>query len=103
MHGEVHIQIAVPYEDKYAALPLTDIRGVMFVLGVFEPVGVETGDDLKDLLDIEHALDTVPDENPKTTRARTRQETHHLKLVEFDDYDPFKMSGGEGDDYGDDA
>lgn len=39
VHGEVHIQIAVPYEDKYAAMPLTDIRGVMFVMGIYEPQG----------------------------------------------------------------
>lgn len=98
VHGEVHIQIAVPYEDKYAALPLTDIRGVMFVLGVFQPVGIETGDDLEGFLDIEKALDEVPDINPKTTRRKEREQakaTHHLRLVQLD-YDPFVMDDTEG-------
>lgn len=94
VHGEIHLQIAVPYEDKYAALPLTDIRGVMFTIGVFEPVGVETGDDLNDLLDIEAALDTVPDVNPKTAGRQQREATHHLRLVQLE-YDPFVMCGDE--------
>lgn len=104
VHGEVHIQIAVPYEDKYAALPLTDIRGVMFVLGVYQPVGVETGDDLEDFLDIEKALDEVPDVNPKTLAKREREKgksegkaTHHLRLVQLP-YDPFIMEDTEMDE-----
>lgn len=104
VHGEVHIQIAVPYEDKYAALPLTDIRGVMFVMGIYQPVGVETGDDLLDMLDIERALDEVPDVNPKTLAKREREgskgdgkATHHLRLVQLD-YDPFVMDDTEVDD-----
>lgn len=101
VHGEVHIQIAVPYEDKYAALPLTDIRGVMFVMGIYQPVGVETGDDLDNLLGIEEALDEVPDVNPKTLARRERERnksegkaTHHLRLVQLD-YDPFVMDDTE--------
>jgi hypothetical protein len=103
VHGEVHIQIAVPYEDKYAALPLTDIRGVTFIMGIFQPVGVETGDDLEDLLGIEKALDEVPDVNPKTTakreREREKKATHHLRLVQLD-YDPFVMEDPQDDETG---
>lgn len=36
--GEIHITIAVPYEHKYDALPLTDMRGVMFIMQCHRPM-----------------------------------------------------------------
>lgn len=36
--GELHITIAVPYEHKYDAMPLTDARGVMFIMQCHRPM-----------------------------------------------------------------
>lgn len=36
--GEVQITLAVPYEWKYNAMPLTDLRGVVFVVDVARPI-----------------------------------------------------------------
>lgn len=55
---------------------------------------METGDDLAGLLDIEDALDNVPDVNPKTIAKQEREATHTLRLVQLD-YDPFVMNGDQ--------
>lgn len=99
--GEIVLQIAIPYEDKYRALPLTDIRGVMFVVDVH---GLDAGDD-DTYKEIDRILDTVPDENPTTTNSRDRRNTekanhpsnvtHKLRLVQYLDFDPFTMEEGE--------
>lgn len=39
--GEVTLTIAVPYEDKYIALPVTDTRGILMVFSVYKPQGAE--------------------------------------------------------------
>jgi hypothetical protein len=36
--GQLSLTLKVPYEDKYLALPVTDIRGVLMVFGVFKPM-----------------------------------------------------------------
>lgn len=36
--GELHITIAIPYEHKYDAMPLTDMRGVMFIMQAHRPM-----------------------------------------------------------------
>lgn len=42
--GEVEITLAVPLEDKYRALPVTDIRGLIMVVDVHAPPGMDEGD-----------------------------------------------------------
>lgn len=107
--GEIVLSIAIPYEHKYRALPLTDIRGVVFVMDVYSLM-----DNLDDeqRAQVEDALRSVPDENPETTDARSKRATqaekgvqpngsvtHHLRIVHsLDDlYDPFRMDEGEDD------
>lgn len=36
--GELHITIAVPYEHKYDAMPLTDARGITFIMQCHRPM-----------------------------------------------------------------
>lgn len=36
--GEVQITLAVPYEYKYHAMPMTDLRGVVFLVDVAKPM-----------------------------------------------------------------
>ncbi len=36
--GELHITLAIPYEHKYDAMPLTDMRGVMFIMQAHRPM-----------------------------------------------------------------
>jgi hypothetical protein len=36
--GEVELTFGIPLEDKYKALPVTDLQGVSFYVGVYEPV-----------------------------------------------------------------
>lgn len=36
--GDVQLNVRVPYEDKYEALPITDLRGITFVMVVFRPL-----------------------------------------------------------------
>lgn len=36
--GELHITIAIPYEHKYDAMPLTDSRGIMFIMQCHRPM-----------------------------------------------------------------
>jgi hypothetical protein len=36
-HGDMLITIGVPFEDKYLAMPVTDLRGVVFMIGVYRP------------------------------------------------------------------
>lgn len=36
--GVLSLTVKVPFEDKYLALPVTDIRSVMMVFAVFQPV-----------------------------------------------------------------
>lgn len=38
VQGELHITLAVPYEHKYDAMPLTDMRGVMFIMQCHRPM-----------------------------------------------------------------
>lgn len=44
--GDLSLTFSVPYEWKYEALPVTDIRGVQFLIQVLEPVmgGEDNGD-----------------------------------------------------------
>lgn len=43
--GALSISIIVPQEDKYLALPLTDIQSVLMVFSVYEPVTKERNED----------------------------------------------------------
>lgn len=36
--GELHITLAIPYEHKYDAMPLTDARGVTFIMQCHRPM-----------------------------------------------------------------
>lgn len=36
--GELNITLAVPFEHKYDAMPLTDIRGIMFIMQCHRPM-----------------------------------------------------------------
>lgn len=36
--GELHLTIAIPYEHKYDAMPLTDMRGVTFIMQCHRPM-----------------------------------------------------------------
>lgn len=36
--GDVTITLAIPYEYKYDAMPITDMRGVLFKVAVFRPM-----------------------------------------------------------------
>lgn len=42
--GEVNITIAVPFEGKYDALPITDLRAMLFTFEVYAPPGMDTSD-----------------------------------------------------------
>lgn len=35
--GDLLITFSVPFEDKYKALPVTDVRGLTFMVGVYAP------------------------------------------------------------------
>jgi len=35
--GGLVVTVAVPFEDKYLAMPITDIRSVMMVFSVYKP------------------------------------------------------------------
>lgn len=36
--GQLVLTVGVPYEYKYEAMPLTDLRGLVFVLKAYQPV-----------------------------------------------------------------
>lgn len=36
--GELQLRVRVPYEHKYKAMPLTDMRGITFKMFVYRPV-----------------------------------------------------------------
>lgn len=42
--GDMMITLGIPYEDKYNALPMTDLRGVTFLIGVYRPIWTPTPD-----------------------------------------------------------
>ena len=38
--GHFSLKLNVPAEDKYLAMPLTDVRGVLMVFSVYQPVEI---------------------------------------------------------------
>lgn len=44
--GEVSITLSVPYEQKYLAFPITDLRAMLWTVEVYAPPGI-TPDDLE--------------------------------------------------------
>ena len=44
--GELTLSIKVPHEDKYLALPLTDVRSILMVFSAYEPTQVDERGDL---------------------------------------------------------
>lgn len=39
--GELTVNLKIPFEDKYLALPVTDTRSVLMVFSVYKPVIVQ--------------------------------------------------------------
>jgi hypothetical protein len=37
-HGDLMLTIGVPFEDKYKAMGVTDLRGTTFLIGVYKPI-----------------------------------------------------------------
>lgn len=48
--GELSLQIRVPFEDKYLAMPVTDVRSVLMVFAVFKPQEQITAENLDEVL-----------------------------------------------------
>lgn len=43
-NGELILTVKVPVEDKYLALPVTDVRGILLVFSVYEPLSNDKQD-----------------------------------------------------------
>lgn len=103
-HGEFVFTVAVPYEDKYRAMPITDIRGTMFVMEVWSPEGIVTGAALKRLLEIEEILDDKGDpvEDGALLQFISKDPegddnvTFNLKPVPDLPFDPFELEDDDG-------
>lgn len=42
--GQLSMTVKIPVEDKYLALPITDVRSILMVFSVYEPVQATSAD-----------------------------------------------------------
>lgn len=69
--GELQLTVAIPYEWKYEAMPVTDIRGITFRMVVLGPKrpgsdngqGSDNSDHSKDGMGEERRMETLPIES----------------------------------------
>ena len=87
--GSFVLTLGIPYEDKYRAIPITDMRATLVVVEVYSPAPIEIGADMDHLLEIESVLNPdsvnfVPDngETVKTSRKYTRGDGGHGEWVD---------------------